>query len=531
MSLYSALTQVLAPFAAKIKGIQTGYDGTEYDSPGEAVREQINDLHVLIGHVPGQAIDASAVAYGNSDVGTELDGVNGRLQQLGEEETGVNKLNSATVIVGNIGTNGAVDESVTTRYTSDFIPCTGGDTLYFTCINGRGNFMGISAVSPLVVAFYDGNKDFITGSRQTSVNSITVPSTAEYVRITGSDGQIHSGIGSVTFNTYPTKTSEFQLFEQKFVLFVQAQIDANTRRLNGGFDDKIIDCWGDSRTAMIASQGTSYCDYLQTLLGDTYNVCNYGESSQSSGMCNARLGGNEVFVTLTNNQIPASGEVQLTAIKCSKGNNRNLYAYSATSYIPCLLNGVRGRLSRASISDFSKVKFIRDSDGSAISVNPRTKIVVTDMGSRKHPCVLWWGKNDFSSAASYVVDGVLANYASAVEYLGHDKYVILGETCSVKSSYDEGGADRVKLESINSELARLYPNNYIDINAWLSSEDALTSVGLTATATDLEYIAKGWPCYQLMKYSTDTSDDVHPNEKGREAIANRIYAWMQEKGW
>ena len=84
MSLYSALTQVLAPFAAKIKGIQTGYDGTEYDSPGEAVREQINDLHVLIGDVPGTAIQASAVAYNDSDVGTELTNVNGRLQELHE---------------------------------------------------------------------------------------------------------------------------------------------------------------------------------------------------------------------------------------------------------------------------------------------------------------------------------------------------------------------------------------------------------------------------------------------------------------
>jgi hypothetical protein len=72
--------QVLAPFAAKIKGIQTGYDGTVYPNPGTAVREQVKDLHVMIGHVPGQAINASAVAYGNSDVGTELTNVNGRLR-------------------------------------------------------------------------------------------------------------------------------------------------------------------------------------------------------------------------------------------------------------------------------------------------------------------------------------------------------------------------------------------------------------------------------------------------------------------
>ena len=79
MSLYSSLTQVLAPFAARLNGLLTGYDGTVYSTPGEAVRTQINDLHVLIGHVPGQAIDASAVAYNDSNVAAELTNVNGRL--------------------------------------------------------------------------------------------------------------------------------------------------------------------------------------------------------------------------------------------------------------------------------------------------------------------------------------------------------------------------------------------------------------------------------------------------------------------
>ena len=85
MSLYSSLTQVLAPFAAKINGLLTGWDGTRYSTPGEAVRQQISDLHVLIGDVPGTAIQASAVAYGDSDVGTELANVNGRLQEQADD--------------------------------------------------------------------------------------------------------------------------------------------------------------------------------------------------------------------------------------------------------------------------------------------------------------------------------------------------------------------------------------------------------------------------------------------------------------
>lgn len=82
MSLYTALTQVLAPYAAKINGLLTGWNGTVYSTPGEAVRQQIADLHVLIGDEPGTAISASAISYGeNSNVDEALTTVNGRLTQ------------------------------------------------------------------------------------------------------------------------------------------------------------------------------------------------------------------------------------------------------------------------------------------------------------------------------------------------------------------------------------------------------------------------------------------------------------------
>ena len=69
MSLYSSLTQVLAPFAAKINGLLTGYDGTKYATPGEAVRTQISDLHVLIGDEPGTAIQGEAISYDGTTSG------------------------------------------------------------------------------------------------------------------------------------------------------------------------------------------------------------------------------------------------------------------------------------------------------------------------------------------------------------------------------------------------------------------------------------------------------------------------------
>lgn len=89
MSLYTALTQVLAPYAAKINGLLTGWDGTVYSTPGEAVRQQISDLHVLIGDEPGTAINASAVGYEDSNVADALAGLNGRLTQQAETIDGL----------------------------------------------------------------------------------------------------------------------------------------------------------------------------------------------------------------------------------------------------------------------------------------------------------------------------------------------------------------------------------------------------------------------------------------------------------
>lgn len=103
MSLYSSLRQVLAPYAAKLNGLLTGWDGTEYNSPGEAVRSQISALHVLIGDEPGTAINASAVGYEDSNVADALDGLNGRLDSLSlEVVVNVDENGNATIEGGTL---------------------------------------------------------------------------------------------------------------------------------------------------------------------------------------------------------------------------------------------------------------------------------------------------------------------------------------------------------------------------------------------------------------------------------------------
>lgn len=492
---------------AELVDIRIKADGTTAETAGDAVREQIESIN-----------DDLAVL----DLGLEYS-----TNRFSGEYTGVVPPSSAS----------RSDTPNANNSTTDFISAEYGDRIY--CGYADNIAAALTSYNPVFVTEYDEQKQWLYRSGQfPAVNdenrkliyTITNANT-KYVRVSFANVMVTTS-GRLFEIAVNINTAGYILYTPYFApRVISKRLDRIEDAIDRNVNMKVIDCWGDSRTEMIASQGTSFCDYLQATLGDTYTVCNYGESSQSSGMCAARLGSNEVFVALKNNQIPASGEVQLTNIRCTSGNNRNLFAYSKTSYIPCMLNGVRGRLSRASISTYDDVKFIRDSDGTAVNVHARSKIVVPDMGSKNHLCVLWWGKNDFSNAAQYVVSGIYDNYVKAVKYLGHDKFVILGETCSIKTSYETGGTDRTNLDNLNRMLATEYPDNFIDINAYLSSEQALTDIGLTATAEDLAFIEKGFPCYQLMVYSTNETDTTHPNEYGRQAIAHKIHEWLSDKGW
>lgn len=452
----------------------------------------------------------------------------------------VNRFDKAALKTNTIISAAGVETSNENNSTTGYISAAKGDVIYCAATNSKS--VAMTSRNVVYVSEYDSSKKFIARSSQypcakdsngAYVYTVSDSNTA-YIRVTDQSSIINndSKFYAICINRDTSNPFYYaEYFEQYADTKSQMLENIKGRIESFNVDSHVIDCWGDSRVEMIATGGTSFADYLQSKLGDNYNVCNYGISSQSSGMVTARLGSNEVFVTLTNNQIPASGEVQLTDIKCTSGNIANLFAYSATAYVPCVINGVRGRLSKASNSDYTKIKFIRDSDGSAISVKPRTKIVVDDMGSKHHACIFWFGKNDFASAGNHVVDGILDNYANAVKYVSHDKFIILGETCSLTSSFEPDGSDRATLDTINSTLALTYPDNFVDINAYLASEQALTDVGLTATDADTANMEKGLPCEQLMVHNTDSSDIVHPNECGRQAIANKIYDFMSRKGW
>lgn len=184
--------ELLAPISAALNGIKTGYDGTVYDTPGEAVRTQINDLHVLIGDTPGTAIQASAVAYNDSNVAAELTNVNGRLQEqqtaiggIAEVSYSRNLYNPDELKTGiNILPTG--EETANNGYAStDFLPIDG-----IVCISCTIGY-DIGAAGGRVL-LYDANKSLITdGSHDVARNTYTSDSALQrnYWTFSGTDAK------------------------------------------------------------------------------------------------------------------------------------------------------------------------------------------------------------------------------------------------------------------------------------------------------------------------------------------------------
>lgn len=81
---------LLAPITAALDSLKIGYDGTEYDTAGASLRQQINALHVLIGDEPGTAISASAISYDGTSSGLSATNVQAAIDETNEKFVGVN---------------------------------------------------------------------------------------------------------------------------------------------------------------------------------------------------------------------------------------------------------------------------------------------------------------------------------------------------------------------------------------------------------------------------------------------------------
>ena len=158
--------------------IRTGRNGRVYSSAGTAIRNQMGEIQ-------------DALVY--------LEPTNQFNPETIIENAFINEYGSTTTYQG--------------IFTSDFIPCTGGQIFRFARKSGNSFYYSDANVSSF--AQYDSNKTFISGTKQTYANNVTLESNTKYVRFSNPMSMMQSegALLCVMFDTVPTADNISAYFE------------------------------------------------------------------------------------------------------------------------------------------------------------------------------------------------------------------------------------------------------------------------------------------------------------------------------
>lgn len=270
---------------------------------------------------------------------------------------------------------------------------------------------------------------------------------------------------------------------------------------------------GDSLTAA----GT-WLSRVASLLSVT--TANLGVAGQTTTEIAIRQGGTAPLLTVTGNQIPASGPVEVTAISPTSkyrdagGETTVPFTFDGT------LAGVPGTLTQNSQLTPMTRTFTRTTDGSAVACPAGTPFYASQgTPHRERVQVIWAGRNNISDPAIVTRD-VAAMVANLATY--QKRYLV----CSVTNGQNEpsGSAGYNSIAAINSALSAAYGSRYVDVRRYLI-DHGLADAGITPTAGDTTAISEDRipPSLHI--------DTIHFTTAGYNAVGNCIAAAITSKGW
>ncbi|MDF3420143.1 hypothetical protein HKX23_17480 [Sulfitobacter sp. KE29] len=268
--------------------------------------------------------------------------------------------------------------------------------------------------------------------------------------------------------------------------------------------------YGDSLTAASAGVGS-----LGAVLG--VPSINRGVGGWSVNDVATRAGAVDPLITLTGNELPASGSVLVTDIS------------PATGWSPYVDVTLFGTILGEPVTMFNDVSagtrtITRDTPGTALSVPAGTPFISSENATYKEHCqTIWVGRNAVTSA-TFIAD-TLAAVAALVDHLSPlaKRYVVIGVTNGTGETSDT--ADYAKIVSLNEQLAEIYGPYFYDLRRDFIDE-GLARAGISPTAGDTANIAADAPPPSLM------ADAVHPTSPtGYNVQRDLVAEWLQAKGW
>lgn len=269
---------------------------------------------------------------------------------------------------------------------------------------------------------------------------------------------------------------------------------------------------GDSLTA-----GEIWQAQTATLLG--IPVVTVAQAGYTSTEASVRLGATDLGLTVTGNQIPASGSVAVTAIDPPTSYRGAAATTFAFEWIGTL-QGVPGTFIRHSESNPLTMEFVRTTAGSVVECPPGSLFHATYADSHRSKILtIWVGRNNITAQADIVRD-----VQRSVDHMRHyiNRYLVVSVTNGQAEPF--GSANYDTIMAINAKLLAEHGTNFVDVRRHLI-DYGLTDAGITPTAGDLTAISEDRIPPSLM------ADSIHLNTQGQNSVGKKIAAVMTEKGW
>lgn len=293
---------------------------------------------------------------------------------------------------------------------------------------------------------------------------------------------------------------------------------------------KTLALWGHS----FIGNNSSFSLKLSQLTG--YPAYNFGRSGATSVAIALRNGAYTKNYQPSGGIIPATGDVTLTPAQ--PGPLQIVGDVAAEDGLKCSLAGVDGVINWTG----TEMVFSRSEAGSAVSVTGPTPLVVypyttREIGDiplatrydqhRESVNILWIGRNNASSIMQ-----ILSDMKAITDRLTRQnrRFVVLPEFPMASEVISTNGQAQVMY--LNSELKRLYPGNYCEIDGIDLLQNFKNHYN-PDYPQDVEDIANGITPTSLRQDTLHPSQSLRPNALfiGTEVNAIFVHQFMVSKGW
>lgn len=278
---------------------------------------------------------------------------------------------------------------------------------------------------------------------------------------------------------------------------------------------------GDSLTA---SSGTDWPAAVGAALAVPY--VNAGFGGYASTDIAIALGAVRPLLTVTGNQIPASGSVSVTAVTPATSLRRDngSLTFSYHGYLDTPSGQVAGTFVRTPTALTGT--FTRDTPGTAVACPAGTAFVCTDQDARRGWVQTRWlsGRNNDGLTGTVLADVVgdqdlLDRRATG---RGTPRALIFGLTWT--STQVRSSAGRLAVDALNTIAAMRYGARFRQPFRWLV-DNGLALAGLTPTGQDIIDLANDVLPTSLR------SDTAHPNATGYGLIGQYVANELRGAGY